>query len=85
VAKYRIERGELRMIRLDDFDKVRKYVKKWAKEKGIEVVYISVDDEELIFYGKTRGCATPIVCTYWIRDKELELDCENTTVYLWDM
>ncbi len=73
------------MIRLDDFDKVRKYVKKWAKEKGIEVVYISVDDEELIFYGKTRGCATPIVCTYWIKDEELELDHGDIIVDLWDM
>lgn len=73
------------MIRLDDFDKVRKYVKKWAKEKGIEVAYISVDDEELNFYEENRDCTTTLICTYWIRDKELELDCENTTVYLWDM
>lgn len=73
------------MIRLDDFDKVRKYVKKWAKEKGIEVVYISVDDEELIFYGKTRGCATTLICTYWIKDLELELDHVDTTIYIGDM
>lgn len=78
-------RGELRMIRLDDFDKVRKYVKKWAKEKGIEVAYISVDDEELNFYEENRDCTTTLICTYWIKDLELELDHVDTTIYIGDM
>ena len=52
------------MIRLDDFERVRKYVKKWAKEKGIEVAYISVDDEELNFYEENRDCTTTLICTY---------------------
>lgn len=73
------------MIRLDDFDKVRKYVKKWAKEKDIEVAQVSIDDEELIFYGDTIGARTLIVGTYWIKDLELELDHGDTTIYIGDM
>lgn len=73
------------MIRLDDFDRVRRYVKKWARETGIKVTQVSIDDEALIFYGDTIGAKTPIVGTYWIYDDELELGHGDTTVDLWDM
>lgn len=73
------------MIRLDDFDKVRKYVKKWAKEKGIEVAYVSVDDEELTFYEENRDCTTTTICTYYIKDLELESAHGDTIADLFDM
>lgn len=73
------------MIRLDDFDKVRKYVKKWAKEKGIEAAYVSVGDEELNFYEENRDCTTTKICTYWIKDLELESANGEIIADLFDM
>jgi hypothetical protein len=73
------------MIRLDEFDKVRRYVAKWAKEKDIEVAQVSIDDEELIFYGDTIGARTLIVGTYWIYDEELELENGGKIVSLYDL
>lgn len=72
-------------MRLSEFDKVRKFVEKWASENGKVVAQISIDDEELTFYDETRGCATRIIGIYWINDEELELGGTDEIFSLWDM